>query len=94
MSQIRGGQKVRFQQTGDHGLLQLFLTVSWDLLAYRGTPDGALDSLKFRKQRTRQVEALEGRRVSSKIPSRISETETRELLGGTEENSVFPMRGH
>ena len=26
--------------------------------------------------------------------SRGSETETRELLGGTEENSVSPMRGH
>ena len=34
--------------------------------------------------------ALEGRQKAIQG----SETETRELLGGTEENSVSPMRGH
>ena len=28
------------------------------------------------------------------VPEATHETETRELLGGTEENSVSPMRGH
>ena len=32
--------------------------------------------------------------VSAQKALRGSETETRELLGGTEENSVSPMRGH
>ena len=32
--------------------------------------------------------------VSAQKALRGSETETRELLGGTEENSVTPMRGH
>ena len=30
----------------------------------------------------------------SVVPEATHETETRELLGGTEENSVSPMRGH
>ena len=38
-------KQVHFQQTHNQGLRQLFLTVSWDLLAERGTPDGVLDSL-------------------------------------------------
>ena len=33
-------KQVRFQQTRNQGLLQLLLTVSWDLRALRGTPDG------------------------------------------------------
>ena len=49
-------QKVRFQQTHNQGLLQLFLTVSWDLRAQRGTPDSVLVSLQFQKQRTRRDE--------------------------------------
>ena len=32
--------------------------------------------------------------VSSQKALRGSETETRELLGGTKENSVSPLRGH
>ena len=32
--------------------------------------------------------------VSAQKALQGSETETRELLGGTEANSVFPMRGH
>ena len=32
--------------------------------------------------------------VSAQKALRGSETETRELLGGTEENSVSPIRGH
>ena len=32
--------------------------------------------------------------VSAQKALQWSETETRELLGGTEENSVSPMRGH
>ena len=32
--------------------------------------------------------------VSAQKALRGSKTEMRELLGGTEENSVFPMRGH
>ena len=38
-------KKVRFQQTHNQGLRQLLLTVSWDLRAWRGTPDGVLVSL-------------------------------------------------
>ena len=30
----------------------------------------------------------------SVVPEATHETETRELLGGTEENTVSPMRGH
>ena len=48
-------KKVRFQQTHNQGLRQLLLTVSWDLRAKCGTPDGVLVSLYFRAQRTRQV---------------------------------------
>ena len=36
---------MRFQQTHNQGLRQLLLTVSWDLRAKRGTPDGVLVSL-------------------------------------------------
>ena len=38
-------KKVRFQQTHNQGLRQLLLTVSLDLRASRGTPDGVLVSL-------------------------------------------------
>ena len=38
-------KKVRFQQTYNQGLRQLFLTVSWDLHTFRDTPDGVLLSL-------------------------------------------------
>ena len=32
--------------------------------------------------------------VSAQKDLQVSETETREFLGGTEENSVSPTRGH
>ena len=38
-------KKVRFQQTHYQGLRRLLLTVSWDLRAKQGTPDGVLVSL-------------------------------------------------
>ena len=38
-------KKVRFHQTHNQGLRLLLWTVSWDLRAYRGTPDGVLVSL-------------------------------------------------
>ena len=64
---------------------QLFLMVSLDLRTC------VLDSLQFLKQRTRQVVALEGRRVrSAQNDLQGLETETRELLEGTKENSVTP----
>ena len=40
-----GVDKVRFQQTHNQGLRQLFLSVFWDLLAYRTTPDSVLVSM-------------------------------------------------
>ena len=45
-------------------------------------------------QRTRRVEGPWRASCQLKKALRGSETETRELLGGTEENSVSPMRGH
>ena len=53
-------------------------------LRQHATPDGVLLTLQFQKQRTRQVEAIDGRRVSSKSPSN---TGTRELPGTTD-NSI------
>ena len=40
-----GVTKVRFQQTHNLGLHQLFWTVFWELLAYRGTPYSVFVSL-------------------------------------------------
>ena len=37
---------------------------------------------------------LSGKTLFSVVPEATHEPETRELLGGTEENSVSPMRGH
>ena len=46
---------VCFKLTQNQGLRRLLLTLSWDLCAWRGTPDGVLVSLQLRKQRTRRV---------------------------------------
>ena len=40
-----------------------------------------------------RLRALEGRRVNSKSPSRVRDGDEG-VAGGTEENSVSPMRGH
>ena len=74
-------KQVRFQQTHNKGLRQLFLTLSSDRYlvpeatheASRGPLKGAVSAQK----------ALQG-----------SRTETRELLAGTQEKSLSPMRGH
>ena len=50
--------------------------------------------LKFRKQFTSGVEGSKrASTVSTQKALQGSEMETRELLGGIEENSVSPMRG-
>ena len=55
------------KKTHNQSLLQLFLTVSWDLLAQRNnTPDCLCISVV---PEARESRALEGRRVSSKSPS-------------------------
>ena len=70
------------------GLRQLFLTVSWDLHAWHGTPESVLVSLQFRKQHMRRVQG------PSRVPCQLkkalqgSKTETAELLGGMEEKSI------
>ena len=38
-------KQMHFLQTHNQGLRQLFMTLSMDLCAYRGTPDGILVSL-------------------------------------------------
>ena len=47
-------KNIHFQQTHNQGLRQLFSTVSWDLQAWRSTPDSVL--VMCRKQRTMRVE--------------------------------------
>ena len=66
----------------NQGLRQLFLAVSWDLGAYHDTPNGVLVSL---------CGPLKGA-VSAEKALQGSKTETREFLGGTEENSVSLKR--
>ena len=48
-------KEVRFKQTHNQGVCQLFLTVSWSHRAKGEKPNSVLDSLQFRKQHTRQV---------------------------------------
>ena len=83
---------MRFQQTHNQALRQLLLTVSWDLRPYTAhltvrisvVPEATHDASR----------GPEKGAVSAQKALRGSETETRELLGGTEENSVSPMRDH
>ena len=77
----------------NEGLRQLLLTVSWDLRALRSTP--VLVSLSVVPEATHEASrGIEKGAVSAEKALRGCETETRELLGGTEENIVSPMRGH
>ena len=80
-------KQVRFQlKSHDQGLRQFFLTLSWDLCALYLCSFGCNAQGKLR--------ALKGLRVSSKA-LKGSITETRQLLlGGTEEESACPTRGH
>ena len=76
---------MRFLQTHNQGLRQLLLTVSWDLR----------DCISVVPEATHEASrGPEKGAMSAQKALRGSETETRELLGGTEENSVSPMRGH
>ena len=52
----------------------------------RGTLDGVLDSMEFQKQRTRRVEGPLMSAASAQKALQGSKTDTRELLGGTEEH--------
>ena len=74
-------KKVHLQQKHIEGLLQLLLIVSWNTLAYQGTPYNVHVSTYFWKQHTRQIEAP----VSAQKALQGFETEARELLVGTEE---------
>ena len=57
LSQVLEERKeVCFQQTHNPGLLQMFLTVSWDLCAERSTPDSDLVSQYFWKHHRGQVD--------------------------------------
>ena len=85
-------KRVRCLQTYNHCLSWVFLTVSWGLRALRDTPDGVLVSLEFQKQHM-SGGPLKGT-FSAQIALLGSETEKRDLLAGTEEKSVFPIRGH
>ena len=81
---------MRFQQTHIQGLCQLLLTVSWDLLALLGTPGGVLVfSVVPEAMHEASRGPLKGA-VSAQKVLQGSETETRELLGGTKETSVSP----
>ena len=72
--------------------MKLFLMLFFDLFAKRD--DGVHVSLKFQEQRmyVLRLRAHEEHHISSRSPSRqrSEETETRELLGGTEEISFSP----
>ena len=57
------------------------------------TPDGVLVSEVLKATHEARRGPMKGA-VSTQKALQGSETETRELLGGTTENSVSPMRGH
>ena len=60
----------------------------------RDTPNGVLVSLVVPEATHEASRGPEKGAVSAQKALRGSETDTRELLGGTEENNVSPMRGH
>ena len=86
--------KVRFQQTHNQGLHQLFWTLSWELHPKRATPSGVQYHISVVPEAMHEASRgpLKGA-VSAKEALQGSETEMRELLGGMEENSVSPVEG-
>ena len=89
-------KKMRFHQTHNQGLRQLLLTpdcVLGLLCLARHTWQCPCISVVPEATHEASRGPLRGA-VSAPKALQGSETETRELLGGTEENSVSPMRGH
>ena len=86
---------MRIQHTRNQGLFQLFLTVSWDLHAYRCTPAG-FSSVSVVPEAVHKVSRRPLKdTVSAQKARQGSGTETSELLGGTTENKVshrFPLQ--
>ena len=78
-------------QTHNQGLRQLLLTVPLRLAQH--TWWCPCISVVLEAMQEASCRPLRGA-VSAQKALRGSETETRELLGGTEENIVSPIRGH
>ena len=77
----------------NQGLCRLFLTLSWDLRAWHCICQRPCFSVVPEATHEASRGLLKGA-VSAQKTLQGPEMEMRELLGGTEENSVSPMRGH
>ena len=81
--------KLYFPQTRYQGLCELFFIVSWDFCAKLDIPDSDLLAMTFGKQFPRWGWGSLKGAVSDQKALQGFKTETRELLGGTEENNIL-----